>query len=101
MDTPENIPMHTEVSEARDQNTTGPVATKGGPNRDVSLRRITPWYQAAHRWLLAHTFAPGFLPAPWSRPLFGYLAATLLQLVVVIGMFGIIQVSPADRKSVV
>ncbi len=97
MDTPENIPMQTEVSQAPDQNNTGPAAAMRRPHRAVPLRRVTPWYQAAHRWLLANTFAPGFLPGPWSRPIFGYLAATLLQLVVVIGTFGLILVSPAFR----
>ncbi len=45
-------------------------------------------------WFQINSFSPGFLSRPWSHPAFGYLAACLLQAMVVTAIVLILRVYP-------
>lgn len=51
----------------------------------------SPW-QNVHRWFLANTFTPTWLPKRWNHPAIGYVAAVLLQIVAVFATLLLFQI---------
>jgi PAS domain-containing protein len=87
MDTHENIPGTSETPEIMKQNTKDPSSSvKQQWSKSLPLRIVT-W---PYKWLQVNTFSPGFLLGTWSQPIFGYLAAFVGQLVIVIGLLALI-----------
>ncbi|GAC1349305.1 MAG: hypothetical protein NVSMB27_21180 [Ktedonobacteraceae bacterium] len=95
MDTPENIPASPRISEITTQGPTdsSSTSTKKQADRPLPLR-IVIWF---YHWFQENTFAPGFLTGVWSHPIFGYLAALLFQLVMVIALLALIYIYPSFR----
>jgi len=92
MDTHENIPGSTETSEITKQNTKDTSSSvKQQGSKSLSPRIVTWLYQ----WFQVNTFSPGFLSGTWSQPIFGYLAAFVGQLVIVIGLLALIHTYPS------
>jgi len=84
VDTPDNIPSQTEVSQAVAQAQTGSAST---PRNDYILPPLR--------------VSKPFLSGTWSHPIFGYLAAILLQLIVILGILALTQLYPAFRFPVI
>src|SRR5690348_10863698 len=57
--------------------------------------RLTDLWQTIPPWLVGHTFAPPWLTGRWAHPAVGYVAAVLLQAIVVTGLVGLVRLFPS------
>ena len=63
--------------------------------KETQRTRLTGLWQAIRRWLTAHTFAPSWIPGRWAHPAVGYLAAVVVQIIVVTGLVSLIRLFPS------
>jgi len=57
--------------------------------------RAQAWAPSLWRWTQANSFAPTWLPAPWRRPVVGYLVATLAQVGAVLSVWLFVRLEPS------
>src|ERR1700730_3473284 len=82
------MPMQAGVSEVTGRRNAGHASARRRESRPVALPIVTRFFHAVRRWFSAKT---------WSHPIFGYLAALLLQLIVIIGIIALTRIYPSFR----